>query len=389
MHSCLLGLGPIDENQELSVDLLTYFEGCLHPLCMVFTPFCTTHQSFHDLSSLLAEHQISPYNKVEFRISNATGALDAIDIYYGNGTDIELNNFTGFLRFNPQLQPTNNATYVWKYSVVIAVGRNKLSGEMVDIPISMFPWTSVPFSINSETDIFQRDIPSGYVSMHQLIRACVKCLKRKKPCIRLPGMVCAGCDVDKCEAEKGEEYGRAEAFYESAAVNSFAFSPAYQHLIQCVKVATQCNKVPRMNAAMRQDLKMLVQTRYSGHANPIAEQEVIRNSRSAQAVEFRHGDMKVLFEKEMQGVFGFTAYPQSRLAKVKVASVTPHLGLASPDKSYSIVDAAISRPGEIFYMEDSVMFMEGGKHVFRPARIFMVGGVPSEDCMSFVVGWIY
>lgn len=352
------------------------------PLSMVFQAFVTSHELYRDVATLLAKYHVNAANKVEFLVKNGNGHLDVVDVYYDHPSDIESSNFMGFLAFNRNLDTVNGATYLWKYRTIIAVGRNRLSGAMMDIPAYMFPWTMFPFVATS--NLFHEPIVSDAPPRHQLVRTCKTCQKTKKSCIRLDGMCCTACPPGKCEPVDGEENARAQLFHDSATSNAFAFSPPYQHLIQSVKAAQECSRSPKLNAVARKYLKLLVEEFHVGVVNPVTEQEVFRSCRSAQIVEFLNGRMRVVLEKNMGGVFGFDAYEKTRLKKVKVACCTPHLGLSSPQKAYSLVDAAISRPGEIFYLEECIM-LRGGE--FVSARIFMVGSAQSEDRMTFVVGW--
>lgn len=380
----------MDTNQEITDDLLEYLEGCCRPLCMIFTPFRTVHHPVFDLATLLEFYEISPLNKIEMKFKSLRGPLDVVDVYVGKEATDELSNFVGFLKFNDDLETSNGAAYTWRYSDILVLGRNRLADVPVDIPMDMFPWTSVPFSFVDDIKLFRYEIFPGYVSQHKLVRCCISCRKTKKRCVSVEGMECESCAPGCCQPSEGEEYGRAEHFYQVTAAHAFVLSPPYQHLIQCVKEVTKCNKNPKMNATMRKMLKVIVQTRYFGSSSE-AEEIVKANARSVQTVEFRNGYMKIVSESNMEEVFGFNAYETTRNAKIRVACVTPHLGLADPKKMYSIIDASLSRPGEIFYLEDSVMFRVrlGGRHIFRPTRIYMVGGVKAEDHMTFVVGWTY
>lgn len=387
MH-CGVGFGSMDINQEINDDLLEYLEDCCRPLCMIFRPFSTVHQAVFDLATLLEFYQISPSNKIEMAFDCAQGPLDILDVYVGKKVKEELGNFVGFLQFNENLKSVNCATYTWHYDIIIAVGRNRLADVVVDIPLHMFPWTCTPFSID-DANVFDLEVNSGYISQHGLARCCLLCRKKKKSCVSVGGMACKSCDPGFCEPSDGEEYGRAQMFYEATAAHAFAFCAPYQHLIQCVKAATKCNKNPKMNSTMRQQLKKMVETAHSNQYNLRHEEHVILNSKSVQTVEFRNGHMKVIHEMNMEGVFGFNKYSKSKHSKNHVTCVSPHLGLATPDKVYSMIDAALSQPGKIFYVEDSLMFKEDGVYTFRPGRIYMVGGIKSEDCITFVVGWTY
>lgn len=392
MHLCFyphfLGNKAPNEEEQLSDSLFTFLEEVANPLCLVFRPFVTSHESFADVPSLLHRYNVNPANKTEMILANACGGLDSVDIFYDEVCENESTNFTGFLDFNRNLVTANNARCIWKYKTIIVVGRNGLSGTIMDIPTYMFPFTYYPFLV--DYNLFDEAPPSYEMeTLHHLVRACKNCQKTKKPCTPLDGMVCTGCVNAKCEPTDAEENFRAQHCYDAATSKAYALSPPYQHLIQSVKTVYCCNRSPKLNAASRRELKQLVQASVIHSTNPAKEQLLYQSCRSAQIVEFINGKMRVVLEKNMEGVFGFSAYEQTRLRKVKVACATPHFGLANFEKAISMVDVAIFRPGELFYIEDSVMYKEQGGYVFRPTRMFIVGGIYSEDRMSFVVGWNY
>lgn len=353
---------------------------------MIFFPFLTLHVTYDALPTLLGNYGLTPSQHIEMVVANPDSAVDRIDVYYGSRAPTELQNFVGFVKY---AHLTSTIAYRWDYDVIVAVGRNALSGVILDIPVSMFPWTAVCFSVDATPTIFQSpllQIPCQ--PQHTYVRRCFQCSIRKHVCAVLPGMRCASCDASNlgCHPQEGEEYARAEYFYDRMAATAFAFCAPYQHLIQSVKVKLRCEKAPRMPARSRAELLGFMTTvPFAGYC-PEAEQIILRMCASVQCVRFQNGTMTIPWERNMKDIHGFNAYTLCRLVKVRVAAVSPHFGLSSPEKAFGIIDSALDQVGNIFWLEDVFM---SPTYKFRLGRMYMVAAIYSEDHMTFTVGWTF
>lgn len=358
----------IDDNWDMDLD----------PLAMIFRPFETTHKSYADLASLLAEYDVPLENKVVM----VNSGLDEVHVYLGkkSATDTNLLNFRGFVAFN-QLEVRNNASIVWTYDVIIAVGFNALLQEHVDIPAAMFPWPRAIFSYSDNPSILNVPLTIDQPIAHTLASKCLRCARNKKLCMPLPGMKCGDCKDGQCEMSATEENARTRQFFNVLAESAFALCPAYQHLIQSVKAAIKYgNGEPRIPYRDRATLKSLVRCGDIEMSHGI----VRVYGDSMQRVSFRNGKLCIEEEKDMEGVYGFETQDAKRASKLRCAVVIPHFGLASPQLVYSFIDSVLSMPGKIHWVESSVMNRKGG---FRTARIVMVAGIVSEDHMTFTVAW--
>jgi hypothetical protein len=347
-------------------------------LAMVFEPFETTHKSYVDVESLLAEYSMEITHKL---VMKGTG-LDEIHVYMGNNMVTELLNFKGFVAYN-RLYTFNHATLVWGYDRIIAVRYNALSRFHVDIPASMFPWPRAIFSYEDNAEVLVAPLTIDQPVLHTLASKCKVCAKRKKACIPLPGMQCSDCKPGQCEVSPTEDNARIRTFFNVLAESAFALCPPYQHLIQSVKVAIHySNGDPKMPCRDRAILNDLVHRRYIGWEEK-STNLVVACAESWQQVRFQNGKLYIDMERNMGGVYGFRCHDEKRASKLRCATVIPHFGLATPQLAYSFMDSVLASPGKIYWIEASVMYRDG----FRTARIAMVASIYSEDHMAFVVGW--
>jgi hypothetical protein len=370
--------------------LVDYFADSVKPLAMVFSTFNTTHRTYDTVEQLLAEYGVSASNKVELVVPGDSH-LQVIEVYYGNRWSTDLANFLGFINFNG-LETQNGATYRWAYDVIVAVGRLRVGSVdiPVDIPAHMFPFSTVPFSLVDSPDIFNVGVPAVHPVLHTLVRRCSSCATRKRSCLAVPGMTCQNCAPGTCRPQEGEENGRAQMFYDATAAVSYALSPPYQHLIQSVKAAVGSNKEPKIPHHVRCFLKGLVQDRHVTGPRPATSEVLKSNCAAVQVVRFQNGTMSRVYERGVEQLFGFEDYEGCRLSKVRVAAATPHLGLARAEKSYSLIDAALSRQGEIFFFEDQIMYKRGPREYgFKMARLYLTASVIAEDDMIFTLGWTF
>lgn len=349
---------------------------------MVFLPFSTSHKPFVDVQSLLAEYDIGEHNMVEMILPHPQESVDRVHVFFGRPSDVELLNFKGFMKHN-QLETPCGATFLWNYDVIIAVGINSMTGVAVDLVPSMFPWTKLFYSHYDSPNIFHQPLATDWAPQHMLVRKCRDCSREKRTCVPVVGMACNACDPGRCVPGTTEQLARIKECYDVMVGMSFALSPAYQHLIQCVKASSYYNGKPKMSSITRAALVNLVKIRYCG-GSVASEYLVKSSSESHQVVRVVDGYMLVE-GVNMEGIYGFDAHLNRKERKVKAASVVPHFGLPRFEWAVSLIDNALQNPGYVHWIEDCVMYRDG----FRTCRILIVARITSENNMGFVVGWTF
>lgn len=368
------------DNGEMDLDYLSDF---YKPLAMVFKPFSTVHTTFSNLNDLLTAHNITSIKRVEYNIPNhGHSPLDAIDVYLGNLNKIELHNFAGFVYYN-QLEPVNTAKMrSYPYDVIIAVGRNRLTSVVVDIPIHMFPWTSAFFSLKDNADVLYRAPPLDIPSTHRMVRNCQRCTKNNRKCMKMDmNLSCLQCVPGDCSPDPDENIARVEQYYAEIMNTSYGLSAAYQYLLHTVKKAANCSRKPLLSNRDRVTLLTMVRADYNGIANWDAESAILAHCKSAQSVLFRNGKLEIVKERGMESIYGFEC-----IDGLGHASATPHLGFPSSISVRNLLDTAISMVGTMVYTEECIWMRDGQ---FKPSRVFCVAGMMMHCDVSFVMGWNY
>lgn len=363
----------------MDFDTFHYLSDFYKPLAIVFKPFSATHVAFSDLTKLLTDNNIILTKRVLYHAPNANSPLDTVEVYLGNLSKTHLQNFAGFVYYNG-LEPINAATMIYAYDVVVAIGRNRQSTAVVDIPVSMFPWSSPLFSIRDTPDVLLRPPPCSLLSTHKMIRSCHRCTAHNRGCVPTPGRLsCIQCKPGECMPSSGENVARSREFHATIMNTAYALSPAYQYLLHTVKKAANCSKKPILSNKDRTLLLAMVREDCNGISDYGSEAAIHEHCKSVQSVYFANGKLEILFEKDMENLYGFQDTPA-------IASATPHLGFATPDSVRNLLDAALSSIGTMVYIEESIWMRDGQ---FKPSRVFCVAGMMMHCDVSFVIGWNY
>lgn len=270
---------------------------------------------------------------------------------------------------------------VWEYDLIVAIGWNRMTNTIVDIPWYMFPWSPCLFTHLDAPDIFQCPVQPflGPIS-HRLVAACCKCSKQKVKCVQQDGLQCDHCGYMECVPGQKEDLGRIGACYKLADSVFFALSPPYQHLIMCAKVAASFNGGPTMSCDRRAQLGALVQASFVGGDESI-ERIMIEGMDAYQKVVFQNGTMKVV-DSRCVNRLGFNAPPYSTARQAAMAC-TPHLGVADYRVALTLLDNALEKAGVVCWKDECVW--TGSE--FVSARIFSVARIMDANTIFIAIGF--
>lgn len=375
-------VGFFMEGEQMDFD---FMESCIKPLALVFKPFYTEFHAYDDLHDLLESLSIRSDNMFMMIPPEPIGAITHICIFVGENSKSSLDNLAGFVRYN-DLRHSTGASVVWGVQTAVAVGYNDVSRTVHDIPMSTFPWIMGYFCYEDNPGIFQSPFSEVLVASHKTATACMRCTRYKVPCIALPGLRCTRCEwaESTCEPSPGESNARIRHTFDSLVEVAYALGAPFRMLINMVKLRHGYEGAPRMNHYDHSMLKAVIDRDYPPTWNQHAQNLILINCGSFQVVRFRNGSMKIEGEQCMHIVHGFVDSTNARLKKIRAASVVPHLGLERAELAFSLIDNAMNRPGQIFYLTANIM----SKHwTISRGRIFLVCGYNGPDDVLFVIGW--
>lgn len=355
----------------------------------MFKPFYTEFHAYDDLHALLISMDIPVTNKVVMKHvrEGPPDPITHIHIYIGRGSDCVLDNLKGFVVYN-NLVTENGVSILWGLRNAVAVGYNCMTNTVLDLPMSTFPWSASLFCFEDNPKIFQRRSTVIPIPSHTLFTACSRCKRYKMKCIPLPGLRCVRCQAANVvcapSVNCGEENSRFIGMYDCLIKVSFGLSPPYRLLIQTVKVRVGHNGEPFMNQHNHAILKAIVDEQYKPQWDSRAEELIVANCGCYQVVRFTEGVMRIDREQAMHLLYGFEDVSTKKMKKIRAASVIPFLGLDRPALAYSLIDNAMSRPGQIFYINASIL-MRNWNTV--SARLYMTVANHGNGNFMFVLGW--
>lgn len=375
-------VGFFMEGEQMDFD---FMEDCTKPLALVFKPFYTEFHAYDDLHDLLVSLSIRSDNMFMMIPPEPIGPITHICIFVGENSKSSLGNLAGFVWYN-ELRHSTGASVVWGVETAVAVGYNDVSRTVHDIPMSTFPWTLSYFCYEDNPGIFQSPFSEVLGPSHTIATACMRCTRYKVPCIALPCLRCTRCESVgvTCEPSPGEYNVRIRNTFDSLAEIAYALGAPFRMLIHMVKLRHGHEGAPRMNHFDHSALKAIIDRDYPPRWNTAAQHLILINCGSFQVVRFKNGSIHIEGEQCMHIVHGFVDSTNARLKKIRVASVVPHLGLERAELAFSLIDNAMNRPGQIFYLTANIM----SKHwTIRRGRIFLVCGYGGPDDVLFVIGW--
>lgn len=346
---------------------------------LLFLPFVTKIIYFESLVALLAEYFPNPCNPHLQLPVHGHRFWNQVDIYVGDQSPIRLGNLWRFLDFN-KLDTVNVGTC---YTFAIAVGRNRLSGMEVDIPPSGFPWVSDFFGIVDNPFFFVTRPQPNMRNPHVLRLTCRTCKLAKKRCLR-EGMPCNTCHKAciPCVPNQDEDQRRRRETANECRKNIDVLCPLHQYTINLF--VRRCHGDSPLAATSMAALGAYVQTNTLFQDNTSLEIAVKEYVNSYQKVAFVEGELRLVEEKEMTMIWGFEVGNRWTHKLDKISLVTPHLGMHKPLDAYSLIDAALGNPGELFYVDLCVL-----DKAFEPraVRIVALGATHSATHVQILLGW--
>lgn len=347
-------------------------------VALLFLPFTTKMVYYECVASLVGEvfgDQRQP--DLQIPVANRP-TLDRLDIYVGDPSGIRLSNLWRFLDFN-EITTVNSRL---NYTMALVVGVNVVHDVYVDIPISAFPWPSGFYSVQQDHRFFLTAPEDGLVNPHAMASICQTCKAAKKRCVRT-GLVCNSCIFSNIECLPGvdEAQKRRNQVGLLARRNVDTLCPIYQYTINIfLRLHSDTLHPAHTVASLGNFLLSTTQPSRNVHA----EHSLEFYADSLQHVVIMSGNIHVLKEERMEDIWGFEVAGGLQNRRYRSSLITPHLGMHSPVDAYSLIDAALGTPGEIFYRDMCILTRS---FEARSARIMAVGIVLSPVHVEILLGW--
>jgi hypothetical protein len=355
---------------------LDHLDDLFENVAVVFFPFHTSLVTFSSLNQLLDEFNAHIIlHRSTFL--NANGPWDRCDFYVGNRSSYDLANVKRFFDYHGWRND-----HIWRYDIVVMVGYNTLSGEIVDVPASAFPWCIDYFGV-SGSNILDLPVVIDPDDTHQLTAACLPCSRGNTRCVRVHGGPCRRC-VD-CKPQKTREIAnKASTFINSILSERSVFCPAFQYVIATCCAASGYSRA--YTAYEKVILKNIVEDE-AIVGRVFAKEAMIRERCAAyQLVALEHGRLRIIESVGAEEKIGFTAFSTLNYkSKKAVGMLLPSFGISIPFRAYSLYNSALRSPGEIF-VADLNLWNKDLQVI--ASRIMMLAQFETVDDLFIMVGWM-
>lgn len=346
-------------------------------IALVFFPFNTQVVYYDTVEELLSGYFDIPRESYLRLSVSGHEFMDQVELYVGQPSPIRLDNMARFLRFN-SLDVSNIGT---SYAMCIVVGRDSLSGMPVDVPLTTFPWVTTFFKESNDTRFFLTFPSEPQVNPHRLISTCSRCQELHCRCVR-DGLACSTCTragLD-CMPGKDEPTKRRRLALAEVRKNISALCALHQYTLNLFlrSHGDQPTRVSTVVALGNFLVATIIPKR-----NPLLEQSLEFYSDAFQHVSIINGEIRLVREVGMEDLWGFELadFPHK---SDRASRMTPHLGLHKVSDAYSLIDAALETPGELFYL-DTCILTRGFLAV--TARVMALGIVLSSTHVEIMLGW--
>lgn len=335
-------------------------------IALRFGRFETNMVSFSSLHDLTLGLTLSGH----VDINTTDSPCDLIDVYVGNVTLNPLYNVQTFFKCNDLA-----CDRVWQYDVVVFVGRNALTGIIVDVPASLFPWCIDYFGATHIDMPFSQET----VSDHLFTAACVPCGRLKRACNINRQGACSRCRDGVCEPNVAKEIENIRfKFLKQLLASRDILCPALQHLLATCGNANGYTKVH--TAADTRSLAQLLTIT----GRDLQKEDFIRTKASAhQLVCFHHGTLRIVEKVNMQRKMGFARTVCK--GKYALSINIPSFGMDDPHKAYSLLNTALKTPGHFFFADVVVRDLDLDTSL---VRIIIIAQYESADSLWIMAGWM-
>lgn len=341
-------------------------------------PFETRAVHFDTLDELFAECKIN--DRVP-RIQLTTSGGIRMDVYTGVTSSTRLGNLWHFM--NMTGFDTRNVGTHYESAVVVAFER--LSGFHVDLGVEVcaftYPWTNLVIDYVEDVRFFETCPEDAMVNPHSLMVICKRCKSNKMRCARL-GMPCGSCGKSGvvCEASGSEAEKRRRESHKLACKHVDVMCAVHQFVIN---MHGRVQKQKLHPDVTMNELRVYLLTNLVSGWDVGKETNMKAYAESYQHVKIQDGALMLLDSKAMEDVWGYET--DSFLDKRdKIAAINPHLGMKDMNLAHTLIDHALKRPGELFYL-DTCILTRGFVPVSR--RVMAIASVITAHNVEIVLGW--
>lgn len=339
-------------------------------VALVFMPFTCMTVTFTTLDALLEEYARPKFLETQVWKATPDTPWDRVDFYVGARTSLPLANVHRFFTFNNWPVDRN-----WNYEVVVAVGYNNLSGIIVDVPTSAFPWCINFFGV-SGTNILDLPLSDTMASEHVFNAACLACTQKKCSCAigRAEGERCGRCKDSPCIPHPEKEFLRMRRLMVDKMLKDKAvLCPGFQLVLATSGSAYGFNKAYSSEEKVK--LTSIMEAHMSGR--DFMKEQLLRDRGSSfQLVRFKNGRLSILEEINAESRLRFEVPKSGETSKRALGRLFPHFGIAIPHHAFSLLNSAFENPGEAFATDVKVW----------NSRL-EVGAVRLVVLVQFVPGW--
>lgn len=346
-------------------------------VALIFFPFAT-HLLYYDcVDELLMSHfgmVLEPYLRLPIK---GHQFMDQVELYVGNSCSLRLDNMTRFLRFN-SLDTSNIGT---GYKMCIAIGRDSLSGMPVDIPLTAFPWVTTFFKESSDPRFFLTFPSELQVNSHRFLSTCRRCQDVHCRCLR-DSLGCSPCTRAgvECVAGKDEAVKRRRLALAEVRKNISSLCALHQYTLNLF-LRSHGDQPTRVSTVVTLGNMLAVVTRTK--RNQLLEESLFYYAAAFQHVSIVNGELRLVQEVGMEDLWGFEVVEFDH-KNDRASRMTPHLGLHKVSDAYSLIDAVLETPGELFYLDACILTR---RFAARPARIMALGIVVTSIHVEIMMGW--
>ena len=346
-------------------------------VALVFFPFSTQLVYYDSVDDLLANHFGGP-REPYLRLSlSGHEYMDQVELYVGQPSTLRLDNMARFLRFN-SLDISNIGT---GYGMCIAIGRDSLSGLAVDIPLTAFPWVTTFFRESGDPRFFLTYPSEPQVNPHRLMSTCQRCQDIHCRCLR-DGLCCSPCTRAgvECLAGKEEATKRRRLAFGEVRKNISALCALHQYTLNLF-LRSHGDQPTRVSTVVT--LGNILAATIVPKRNKFLEESLLFYAGAFQHVSIVNGELRLVHEVGMDDLWGFEVVDFSH-KNDRASRMSPHLGFHKVSDAYSLIDAALETPGELFYLDTCILTRE-----FSPlsARVMALGIVLSSTHVEIMLGW--
>jgi len=345
-------------------------------VALMFLPFATHLLYYDSVDDLLAQYfggAREPYLRLSL---TSHQYMDQVELYVGKPSGLRLDNMARFLRFN-NLDISNIGT---GYEMCIAIGCESMTGLAVDIPLTAFPWVTTFVSVSSQ--MFFLSFPEEpQVNPHRLLSSCQRCQDLHCRCLR-EGMECVPCSRAGLECLAGREEAakrRRKALIE-VRKNIGVFCALHQYTLNLF-LRSHGEQPTRVSTVLALG-NILASTVVSKRNQPL-EESLLFYADASQHVSIVNGELRLVHQLNMEDLWGFEVAEFDHKSD-RASRMTPHLGLHRVSDAYSLIDAVLETPGELFYLDTCILTREFNT---RSARIMALGIVVSSIHVEIMLGW--